>query len=179
MNFLDVSKEILSLTRCPTVRALVFRNTEQTAVEQLRQGEVLRLNRNHLLTRNSFTGSTGLAGNSGGPAGPRRTLRRKRRFWTPPGLRPAVRRLGMAATCRKVLHVHAHRRRLSAPPRFLPRAMPFSVPNSTAGVDSEARPRPILATGWVCRNSPNRSRYRSANARRRSNTHQRRCRGGP
>ena len=54
----SVSKEILSLTRCPTVGALVFRNAEQTAIEQLRQGEVLRMNRNHLLTRNTFMTSS-------------------------------------------------------------------------------------------------------------------------
>ena len=57
-DLLDVSKEILSLTRCPTVGTLVFRNAEQTAVEQLRQGEVLRMNRKHLLTRNSFMTSS-------------------------------------------------------------------------------------------------------------------------
>lgn len=33
--------------------ALVFRNAEQPAVKQLRQGKVLRMNRNHLLTHHS------------------------------------------------------------------------------------------------------------------------------
>ena len=50
IDLLDVSKEILPLTRCPTVGALVFRYVEQPAVKQFRQGEVLRMNRNHLLT---------------------------------------------------------------------------------------------------------------------------------
>ena len=164
-----------------TVGALVFRNTEQTVVEQLRQGEVLRMNRNHLLTRNSFTGSTGLTGNSGGPAGPRRrprtTLRRRCRIWTPPGFRSAVRRkdgrcLSEGPPC--------------SPTSATPVAPPGSCPSPCRSVYGTQLPAstprlgrgPTLATACVRRNSRNRSRC-EARTREDDRTHQRRGRRGP